>query len=71
MATYIASNANRDFVTITLSKAEANALFLLAYEAETSGLGETNHQHRASAHRAMDALAASINKSARRAGWFD
>jgi len=71
MATYIANNAARDSVTLTLSNAEAHALLDLAAEAENEGLGCSNGKKRAAARRAMDALSAATNTSARRAGFFD
>lgn len=71
MATYIANNAARDTVTITLSNAEAHALLDLAAEAESEGLGCANGKRRDAARRAMDALSAATNTSARRAGFFD
>lgn len=71
MATYIANNAARDTVTITLSNAEAHALLDLASEAYGEGLCVMNSQSRKAANRAMDALSAATNTSARRAGFFD
>ena len=73
MASYLASNQSRDAVTIMLSRAEAEALRDLALYAEPD-IGEglpMNNQTRAAAGRALDALAASTNTSARRAGFFD
>jgi len=73
MASYIASNAKRDTVTLMLSKAEAEALRDLALFAEQSindGL-PMNGSTMAAASRAIDALSASTNASARRAGFFD
>ena len=69
MATYIAHNAARDTVTVTLSKAEANALLGLAAEAEV--LHTMDSRRRKAAQRAVDALSAATNTSARRAGFFD
>lgn len=73
MASYLASNMRRDTVTLILSKAEAEALRDLALFAEPSindGLA-MNGSTLAAARRAVDALAASVNTSARRAGFFD
>ena len=74
MATYIASNASRDSVTITLSRAEADALRDAALYAElgiVEGNLPMNNRTRAAYDRAVSALAASTNTSARRAGFFD
>ena len=71
MATYIANNQSRDAVTLMLSKAEANALMAVAGWAWDRGEVEMNPQARLAAGRALDALHASTNKSARRAGYFD
>jgi len=73
MASYIANNENRDTVTITLSKAEADSL---RYFAECGFDGEPPDDHvnpatTKAANRAMQALGASTNRSARRAGFFD
>jgi len=73
MASYLAGNAKRDTVTLMLSKAEAEALRDLAIFAEPSindGL-PMNSSTVAAARRAVDALSASTNISARRAGFFD
>lgn len=73
MATYLAHNSRRDTVTLMLSKAEAEALRDLALFAAVSindGL-PMNSQTAAAANRAMDALSAATNKSARRAGYFE
>ena len=73
MASYLALNASRDTVTLMLSKAEADALRDLALYAEPD-IGEglpMNPQTRAAAERAMSALTAATNTSARRAGYFD
>lgn len=71
MATYIAHSASRETVTLMLSKAEADALMKLAGKAFSSGWVKMNGQTSAAAARAMDALSASTNTSARRAGFFD
>ena len=71
MATYIAHNQSRDTVTLTLSKAEANALMEVAGYAWEQGKPALNPQSRSAAGRALDALHASTNTSARRAGFFD
>lgn len=68
MATYIANNAARDTVTITLSKAEAEALLEAASRAQ---LPNQNGKTKAAFNRAISALNASTNTSARRAGFFD
>jgi hypothetical protein len=73
MASYLASNMRRDTVALILSKAEAEALRDLALFAEPSindGL-PMNSSTMAAARRAIDALSASTNTSARRAGFFD
>lgn len=73
MASYLAGNARLDTVTLMLSKAEAEALRDLALFAEQSindGL-PMNNSTVAAARRAIDALSASTNTSARRAGFFD
>ena len=73
MASYFASNMRRDTVALILSKAEAEALRDLALFAEPSindGL-PMNSSTMAAARRAIDALSASTNTSARRAGFFD
>ena len=73
MASYLASNMRRDTVALILSKAEAEALRDLAIFAEPSindGL-PMNSSTMAAARRAIDALSASTNTSARRAGFFD
>jgi DNA-binding protein YbaB len=71
MASYIANNQSRDSVTIMLSKAEAEALTDLAGSAFNDASHKMNGQKRAAAQRALDALNASTNTSARRAGYFD
>lgn len=75
MASYIAHNQSRDTVTIMLSKAEAEALHGLAEHADKSfemdGGDVRNPQTRAACERALRALDASVNTSARRAGYFD
>lgn len=71
MATYIAHNASRDTVTLMFSKAEAEALATLAATAYSEGLVKMNGQTKAVANRAIDALSAATNRSARRAGFFD
>jgi hypothetical protein len=73
MASYLASNMRRDTVALILSKAEAEALRDLALFAEPSindGL-PMNSSTMAAARRAVDALSAATNTSARRAGFFD
>lgn len=71
MASYLANNAARDTVTIMLSNSEAHALMDLAEEALQEGLSTMNHQRRSAAERAISALSAATNTSARRAGFFD
>ena len=71
MATYIAHSQRRDTVTLTLSKAEADALRDMASAAYDEGLGEMNSSTRAAFERAISALTASTNTGARRAGFFD
>jgi len=75
MASYIANNQNRDSVTVMLSKAEAEALRDLAIHAyelrEPDELPPMNSSTKSAANRAMDALSAATNTSARRAGYFD
>lgn len=68
MAIYIANNAARDTVTITLSRAEAEALLEAASRAHLENL---NGKTKAAFNRAISALSASTNTSARRAGFFD
>lgn len=71
MASYIANNQSRDNVTIMLSKAEAEALTEIAGAAFDAAEHKMNGQKRAAARRALEALDASTNTSARRAGFFD
>lgn len=71
MASYIANNQSRDTVTIMLSKAEAEALSDLACKGFDANVVKMNGQTRAAVNRAIDALLASTNTSARRAGYFD
>lgn len=74
MASYIANSQSRDNVTIMLSKAEAEALSYLAgcaFDQEIEEIETMNGQKRAAAKRALDALDASTNTGARRAGFFD
>ncbi|WP_136443667.1 hypothetical protein [Pacificoceanicola onchidii] len=71
MATYIANNASRDTVTVTLSKAEAEALLTSASLGEDAFEATANGMTRAAYSRASDALYAATNTSARRAGFFD
>ena len=71
MATYIAHNQSRDTVTIMLSKAEADGLRILAEAGWENGELDINSQTERAANRALDALTASTNTSARRAGYFD
>lgn len=77
MASYLASNMRRDTVALILSKAEAEAeaealrdLALFAEPSINDGL-PMNSSTMAAARRAIDALSASTNTSARRAGFFD
>jgi hypothetical protein len=73
MATYIANSASREVVTVMLSKAEADALRDLAvhaYEEREEPL-TMNSSTKAAACRAMDALSASTDTRARRAGFFE
>lgn len=72
MATYLAHNSRRDTVTLMLSKAEAEALAEMAI-AGWSGdsISGMNGQKRDAGKRAMDALSAATNTSARRAGYFE
>lgn len=71
MASYISGNQSRETVTIMMSKAEAEAINKLAELAWDEGLGDMNPQSIAAADRAMKAISASTNRSARRAGFFD
>lgn len=71
MASYIANNQSRDTVTIMLSKAEAEALSDLACEGLDAGIVKMNGKTKAALNRAVDALFASTNTNARRAGFFD
>lgn len=74
MASYIANNQSRDTVTIMLSKAEAEALQGLADHADRAfdEFGDDrNGQTKSACARALRALDASVNTSARRAGFFD
>lgn len=71
MATYIAHSQRRETITLMLSKAEADALGALAAHAYDEGGVEMNGQTKAAANRAIDALNASTNISARRAGFFE
>lgn len=66
MATYLANTANREMITLGLSKAEAEALL-------DAVLGRTasNNMTRAALDRAVSALDAATNTSARRAGFFE
>jgi predicted DNA-binding transcriptional regulator YafY len=68
MATYLANTANRDVITLGLSKAEAEAL--LDAVAQTRAM-PGNNMTRAALDRAVSALHAATNTSARRAGFFD
>jgi len=70
MASYIAHNARRDTVALMLSRAEAEALLKLASRPDGEE-PQMNGKTRASADRATSALSASINPTARRAGFFD
>ncbi len=73
MATYLSHNSKRDVVTLMLTRAEADALRDVALYAEPD-IGENlpmNPQQKAAFNRAIDALAASTNTSARRAGYFE
>lgn len=71
MATYIANSQSRETVTLMLSRAEADALSALACAAYDAGLVKMNGQTRNAVNRSIDALMASTNTSARRAGYFD
>ena len=71
MASYIANNQSRDTVTLMLSKAEADALSTLACKGFDAGVVKMNNQTTAAVNRAIDALIASTNTSARRAGYSD
>lgn len=71
MATYIAHSQSRETVTLVLSKAEAEALSALACAAYDEGLVKMNGQTKSAVNRSIDALIASTNTSARRAGFFD
>lgn len=71
MASYIANNQSRDTVTIMLSKAEAEALSDLACKGFDANVVKMNGKTKAAVNRAIDALLASTNTSARRAGYFD
>lgn len=71
MASYIASNQSRDNVTLMLTKAEADAVTKLATMAWDAGMGNLNSASRKAAIRALDAMSAATNTSARRAGFFD
>jgi GTP-sensing pleiotropic transcriptional regulator CodY len=74
MASYIAHNQTRDTVTIMLSKAEAQALADLADHADRSfgHFGDDrNGMTKAACARALRAVEAATNTSARRAGYFD
>lgn len=71
MASYIAHNQKRDIVTLMLSKAEAEAVLDLAERCLSEGLVSMNGQTASAANRALSALSASTNTSARRAGYFD
>lgn len=71
MASYIANNHKRDTVTIMLSRAEAEALCDLACKGYDADVVKMNGQTKAAVNRAIDALQASTNTGARRAGFFD
>lgn len=71
MASYLASNASRDTVTIMMSNSEARALLDLAEEALRDDLTDMKGQRRYAADRAIDALTCALSPSARRAGFFD
>lgn len=74
MAGYIANNATRDTVNIIMTKAEAAALSDLAIYADVAfdEFGDTrNAMTKQACARALRAIEASINTSARRAGFFD
>jgi len=71
MASYIANNQARDTVTIMMSKGEADAINKLAELAWDEGLGDLNPASIKAADRAMKAITAATNTSARRAGFFD
>lgn len=74
MASYIALSENREAVTLMLSKAEAEALSNLADHADRAfdHFGDNrNGQTKAACARALKAVDAATNRSARRAGYFD
>ncbi len=74
MASYIANNQSRDTVTIMLSREEAEALHGLADIADRAfdHFGDDrNGQTKAACERALRAVDAATNTSARRAGFFD
>lgn len=74
MASYIANNQARDTVTIMLSEAEAQALHDLAKHADWAFAhfgDDRNGMTKSACERALRALDASTNTSARRSGWFD
>lgn len=71
MASYIANNQSRDSVTIMMTKAEADALYQCAEAGFGTAQTEMNGQSVAAANRALNAISASTNTSARRAGYFD
>jgi hypothetical protein len=71
MASYLSNTRNRDTITLMLSNAEASAILVLASHALDHGTKKLNPQSTGAAERAIDALNAALNKSARRAGWFD
>lgn len=71
MASYVASNATRDVVTIMLSKAEADALRRVADYGMADIAGDMNIKQRLAAERAISALAASTSSHSRRAGFFE
>ena len=67
MAAYLRQGGQ---VSLILSEAEAKALLALAEKAESHGLSLENVSAVKAADRAMQALAASTNLSARIAGYF-
>lgn len=71
MATYIALSADRETVSLMLSKAEADALRKLASHAYEACEVPMNHMTMAAADRALNALSAATNNNARRAGYFE
>lgn len=72
MAVYVANNASRSVVTLVLSKAEAEALLeLVLYSDNVPNFFGSRHMVQTAADRAIKALSASTDSSARRAGFFE